>query len=151
MKLRGLYQPKYLNMMSLEKLLKIKADLEGIISTLEMGKEFLEKGDTDRKEPIPNSLRIIKVLLKSLKAKPTQPLVAPLSVLSIWDKERILHDEDTISYAGYPIPGPNYARPQYKDGIEGFSNLLDFLVTKTPKAKQEATSMVPPSDETPQS
>lgn len=84
LQLKGLYQPKYLKMMSLEKLLRLKAELEGIVATLEMGKKFTTLDDSlVHKEPIPNSLRIIKVLLKSLLAKPTKVLPLGASAVAL--------------------------------------------------------------------
>jgi hypothetical protein len=74
LKLKGLVLPKHLNMMSLEKMYAMKTRLEGIVS-------LFEEQKLERREPIPNSLKIIKVLLKSLEAK--EPQVLKIGNLSV--------------------------------------------------------------------
>jgi hypothetical protein len=61
-------------MMSLEKLYAMKTRLDGIVS-------LFEEQELERREPIPNSLKIIKVLLKSLEAK--EPQVLKIGNLSV--------------------------------------------------------------------
>jgi hypothetical protein len=89
LKLKGLLQPKHLNMMSLEKTLAMKTRLEGIVS-------FFEEQTVERREPIPNSLKIIKVLMKSLDAK--EPQVVSFGNISCWDHKDFLQDDDTRAF-----------------------------------------------------
>lgn len=56
----GLFQPKYLKMMSLEKLIGIKQRIEGVRALLE-----IHSREVSQKVPIPNSLKIIKLILKA--------------------------------------------------------------------------------------
>jgi hypothetical protein len=90
LKLKGLLQPKHLNMMSLEKTLAMKTRLEGIVS-------FFEEQTVERREPIPNTLKIIKVLMKSLAAK--EPQVVSFGDFSCWNRKDFLQDEDTKALA----------------------------------------------------
>jgi len=74
LKLKGLLQPKYLKMTSLDKLVDMKTRLENIVSSLEEQK-------LERRESVPNSLKIIKLLLKSLQAK--EPRLLKIGDLSV--------------------------------------------------------------------
>jgi len=82
----GLFQPKYLKMMSLEKLLLVKQELEGVVATLET---YNRK--PSQKVPIPNSLKIIKVLLLALESKPEFPKL--LGNKDLYSKKTILDPE----------------------------------------------------------
>lgn len=82
----GLFQPKYLKMMSLEKLMLTKQELEGVVATLETYKR-----KPSQKVPIPNSLKIIKVLLKALDSKPEFPKL--LGNKDLYLKKTILDPE----------------------------------------------------------
>lgn len=73
-------------MMSLEKTLAMKTRLEGIVS-------LFEEQTVERREPIPNSLKIIKVLMKSLDAK--EPQVVSFGDTSCWEHKDFLQDDDT--------------------------------------------------------
>jgi hypothetical protein len=89
LKLKGLLQPKHLNMMSLEKTLAMKTRLEGIVS-------LFEEQTVERREPIPNTLKIIKVLMKSLAAK--EPQVVAFGDTSCWNHKDLLQDESTRAF-----------------------------------------------------
>lgn len=62
--MNGLFQPKYLKMMSLEKMLGHKQRIEGVVALLE-----IHSREPSQKVPIPNSLKIIKILLKALDGR----------------------------------------------------------------------------------
>lgn len=114
--LKGLYMPKFLDMMSLEDLLNKKAILEGIRADIELA----SVRSVEHREPIPNSLKIIKVLLKALKAPAPTNLRKFVPNLSVWLSSDLLQDEETRLFAQPAIP---------KD---------------QPKPKDMDTSVVPP-------
>lgn len=98
--LKGLYLPKFLDMMSLEDLLNKKAILEGIRADIELASVRL----VEHREPIPNSLKIIKVLLKALKAPAPTNLRKLVPNLAVWLSSDLLQDEDTRFFAQPVIP-----------------------------------------------
>jgi hypothetical protein len=100
LKLKGLLLPKTLDLMSLEKTLAMKTRLEGIIS-------IFEEQSLERREPIPNSLKIIKVLMKSLAA--VEPQVLRIGNLSCWESGDFLQDDDTRAFA--EPRGPTVTKP----------------------------------------
>lgn len=93
--LKGLYTPKFLDMMSLEDLLNKKAILEGIRADIELASVRL----VEHREPIPNSLKIIKVLLKALKAPAPTNLRKLVPNLNVWLSSDLLQDDETRLFA----------------------------------------------------
>lgn len=83
LKLKGLLQPKFLEATPIEKLLAMKADLEGVCAILE-GIDLKE-----RKVPLDNSLKLVKYVLDTLDSR-LVPIPVGTVATSLWHSKDIL-------------------------------------------------------------